>query len=185
MIGLLLRARDNHHVDVYTVHERPDHSADRLDRAEELIFVKDGFTWGAAMMPPVYFMSAGEWAALGAYLGAVTVLYSLLSTFGVSADWIMAAILALHVFIGFEASSLQRALLNWRGWSEIGSVSGRNLAECERRFFETWLPSQPAVSALRESRDPAGTLAGAAVSLLDRSGLGQNRNWRRVFGSDN
>jgi hypothetical protein len=180
MIGMLLRARDMHHVDVYTVHESPEPPADRLDRAEKLVFVKDGFNWGAAFLPPLHFLANGEWAALGVYLGAVTVLSVVLSAIGASADWILIAILALHVFIGFEASSLKRALLSWRGWQEIGSVTGRNLSECERRFFETWLPQQPAVLGISGYRDPAGTLAEAAGSVM-----GQDRSWRGLFGGSN
>ena len=28
----------------------------------------------------------------------------------------------------------------------LGAVSGRNLDECERRFFDGWLPSQPVIA---------------------------------------
>lgn len=183
MIGLLLRAKDNYHVDVYTVHESPAPPADRIDRAEKLVFVKDGFTWSAALFAPLRFLGSGEWAALGAYLGAVTLISGLLSVLGASSQWILLVIVALHVFIGFEASTLKRTLLTWQGWEEVGSVTGRNQSECERRFFESWLPAQPTVSASHSPRDTAGTLAGAAATALGNATLGQVRGWRRLFGT--
>jgi hypothetical protein len=184
MIGLLLRAKDNHHVDVYTVHESPEPPSDRIDRAEKLVFVKDGFTWSAAVFPPLHFITGGEWAALGAYLGAVTLMSAILSASSASPQSILLAVLALHVFIGFEASSLRRMLLSWRDWREIGSVTGRNLSECERRFFESWLPAQPALAGSVGPRDTGGTLAGTAATALGTATLGQERGWRRLFGAD-
>jgi hypothetical protein len=51
-------------------------------------------------------------------------------------------LLGAQILFGFEAGSLHRAALERRGWRMAGTVAGRNLAECERRFLETWLPAQ-------------------------------------------
>jgi hypothetical protein len=51
--------------------------------------------------------------------------------------------LSLSGVIGFEADSIRRWSLERKGWNFVGTVVGRNAAECERRFFETWLPRQP------------------------------------------
>ena len=34
----------------FTVHEPPNPPADRVDRAESLVFIKDGFSWAAALL---------------------------------------------------------------------------------------------------------------------------------------
>ena len=39
-----------------------------------------------------------------------------------------------------------RWALERRGWRTLGSVSGKTAAECERRFFEAWLPGQPIIA---------------------------------------
>ena len=39
-------------VAVYAVYEPPQRPADRLSRAESLVFVKEGFSWPAALFAP-------------------------------------------------------------------------------------------------------------------------------------
>jgi hypothetical protein len=56
---------------------------------------------------------------------------------------------ALNFYLGFEISSLERNNLDRKSWLTLGSVTGRNLSECERRFFETWLPDQPIITAAK------------------------------------
>ena len=40
----------------FTVHEPPSPPPDRLERAESLVFVKDGFSWTAALFGPVWLL---------------------------------------------------------------------------------------------------------------------------------
>jgi hypothetical protein len=37
-------------------------------------------------------------------------------------------------------------MLEQTGWQTLGVVTGKSIAECERRFFESWLPAQPILS---------------------------------------
>ena len=166
---------------MFTIHEPPDAPADRLDRAESLVFLQDGFSWGAAILGPFWIAARGEWAALVAYAAGVIVLAGLFKFIGASPGWMTLAILALNVTLGFEASSLCRWSLDRAGWLEIGTVSGRNGAECERRFFESWLPGLPGhpANAARERGVPAGSLtesAGAAARVRPRP-----QGWRSLF----
>lgn len=154
MIWLLVRAKDNNVVNVYTVHEPPEPPADRLDRAQTLEFIKDGFSWGAALFSPFYFALKGQWFGLALYAAAALCLTAALSAFGADQQWTMIAMLALNIFAGFEASSIERGWLTYRGWTEIGTVSGRNAHECERRFFETWLTAQPMISGFSHEETP-------------------------------
>ncbi len=166
MMWLLVRAKDNADVDVYTVHEPPWPSADRIDRAASMVFVRDGFSWKAALFSPIYFAAKGQWIAFLAYVAVVVLLSALLWAAGLSQQWFGFVVLGLNVFLGFEASTLEKMWLEYRGWTEIGTVAGRNLPECERRFFETWLPAQPMLAAV--------------ASLPVESRL---LSWRRLFGS--
>jgi hypothetical protein len=66
------------------------------------------------------------------------------------------AAFALNILIGFEADTLRRWGLERRGWHTVATVTGANAAECERRFFDSWLPTQPILAAGSQSRPPSG-----------------------------
>jgi uncharacterized protein DUF2628 len=125
----------------YTVHEPPNAPAGRIERAEGLVFVKDGFSWMAALFTPVWLIVYRLWLPLVGYVAFMVLLGGLGNLVGTG--WTGLASLALNLLIGFEASVLRRWGLDRRGWRSVGSVSGRTAEECERRFFELWLPAQP------------------------------------------
>jgi hypothetical protein len=133
-------------VHIYTVHEPVDGPRDRLERGEQLVFVREGFSWAAALFTPFWMMAHRLWLALLGYLAVSAALLVLLAAMGLTVPagrWVM---IAVHLLVGFEADSIRRWTLRRRGYDIIGSVTGRNRAECERRFFEAWLPGQPYVS---------------------------------------
>lgn len=130
----------------YTVHEPPNPPADRIDRAESLVFVKDGFSWTAALFAPIWLLLHRMWWPLLGYI-VLTALFDLaLWSTAVPSDWVLLATIGLHLLIGFEADTLRRWKLDRSGARTLGSVSGRNADECERRFFEEWLPGQPLIA---------------------------------------
>lgn len=137
----------------YTVHEPPNAGADRIDRASDLKFVKDGFSWVTALFPPLGFAMSQLWIPLVAYLLLVGGAASALKALGVNEGWIGLLVMGLQIFLGFEHSSLQRWSLDRAGWTTLGTVTGKSLAECERRFFENWLPSQPMITPMHSPRD--------------------------------
>lgn len=130
-------------VSVFTVHEPPQTGGTRLERAENLLFVGDGFSWRAALFSPFYLLMRGQWLALAAYLAAALVLAVLLKAAGAGSEWFGLIFVMLNVVAGFEASELKRWSLGRAGWQEIATVSGRGREDAERRFFDVWLPSVP------------------------------------------
>lgn len=175
MIGPFSRWWDAARVEVYTVHEPPEPPADRIDRAERLEFVRDGFSWAAALFGPLWLAAKREWLGLGLYLAAAALLSLAVSSLGGAELWAVLANIGLALFLGFEASTLRRFSLERQHWTEIGTVTGRNLAECERRFFETWLPGQPAIAAARAHGGPPTGLAGMETAS-------RVPGWRQRFG---
>jgi len=169
-------------VATYTIHEPPHSPADRIGRAETLVFVKDGFSWGAALVPPVWLAVRREWVGLAAYLAAALGLGYGLAAAGAHADWVTLVILVFNLIIGSEAGALERWSLARGGWREIGAASGRNMDECERRFFDAWLPSQPAMLP-RDPHAPAERLSRSAAEAAWRRVLARLRDWRNVFGA--
>ena len=53
-----------------------------------------------------------------------------------------ALLLIIQIVFGFEAGALYSASLERRGWRLVGTVSGRNAEDAERRFLEAWLPTR-------------------------------------------
>ncbi len=174
MIGLILRAKDHHHVAVYSVHEPPNPPADRIDRAEAFVFIREGFSWSAALFPPIWLAANRAWLGLALYAGAVVLIITGLFFLGVRGQGVTLALLALNIFVGFEAASFQRWVLDRTGWTELGIVSGKTQDQCERNFFDTWLANEPAIApAATHHRDTADALAAeAAQSYRKESGSG-------------
>jgi hypothetical protein len=159
-----------------TVHEPPSPPSDRLDRAERLEFVKDGYNWVAAAWPPFWMLGQKLWGALVAYLALAAAISFGLAALGVAPAMIGMVFLGLHLLIGLEADSIVRWNLDRTGWQVVGTVVGRNLAECERRFFDDWLPQQPIirVAALRTA---------TSNQRLDATAeQGATPGWRRALG---
>ncbi|MBN9261132.1 MAG: DUF2628 domain-containing protein [Hyphomicrobium sp.] len=164
---------------VYTVHESKDPPSDRLDRAEALRFVREGFSWTAAIFAPLWLLVRGFWLALLVYVVVAVVL-----TFGVQAlglgDEIQSLLMiALHVLVGFEADTIERWTLKRQGWEMIGTVSGRDVVECERRFFDSWLPDQP---LLRPETLSVSQITGSGEASMPLGGMrGDRGGWRSAF----
>jgi hypothetical protein len=133
-------------VATFTVHEPPDAEADRVDRGVELQFVKDGFSWLTAIFPVLGFLANGIWLMAIGYIAGSALLGYVLNALKVEPGFISLIFLAINIYLGFEISTLKRWMLDQKGWDMVGVVNGRSIAECERRFFESWLPAQPVIA---------------------------------------
>lgn len=140
----------------YTVHEPPVPGSDRIDRGTELEFVKDGFSWPTAIFPPLGLVANGLWLFALAYLVVAGGLGWVLERAKVDSQWTGLIFLLLNVFLGLEISTFKRWMLEQTGWRTLGVVTGSSIAECERRFLESWLPGQPIIA-----NAPSGTVAKA------------------------
>jgi len=149
----------------YTVHEPPAPPADRIDRAERLVFIEDGFSWTAAFLGPIWMLAHRLWWPLVAFLVVGAAIEATGRLAGLDQRWGGLAFLALNILVGLEADTLRRWTLERRGWRTLGTVSGRTRLECERRFFEAWLPGQPIIA-------PAGPAATPSA--------GGRRGWWRL-----
>jgi hypothetical protein len=130
----------------FTVHEPPNPPADRIDRAERLAFVRDGFSWTAALFAPIWLLAHRLWWPLAAYVAAEVAIELIRQSGLLDAGWTTLAAIGMSLLIGLEAGTLHRWSLGRRGWTTLGSVSGRNAEDCERRFFDMWLPQQPVLA---------------------------------------
>lgn len=154
----------------FTVLEEPNPVADGLDRAERLAFVREGFSIATAYLAPVWLLSNRLWLAFVGYAAVAGLLALAVFAFDWPAQWMTLGLTALHLIVGLEGDSLRRAALIKRGWSEVGTVSGRNRDECERRFFENWVDDMPAAS--RRLGTAAAAFATASGTERLASGIG-------------
>lgn len=150
----------------YTVHEPRDPPGDRVDRAERLIFVRDGFSWSTYLFAPFVLLGRRLYLGFACWLAALTVIVLSLAAIDANSGWISIALSALNAVFAFEVSQFERAKLARGGATMLGTVSGRTIEECERRFIDQWLSNQPMVRMASHS--------------VDGSGSGRRDGWRRV-----
>lgn len=155
----------------YSVHERPQPAADRVERAETLAFVKDGFVRPVVLLPPVWLAVRGVWLGVLAYAVAASAIV-LLSWLWLLPSIVTAlAFLALHLIFATEADEMLRAHLAARGWTTVGHVTGTGRLDCERRFYDNWLASAPVTTVTLPSGRPIAATA-ATPQNSAKSGRG-------------
>lgn len=147
----------------YTVHEPRVAPEDIEDRAAKLVFLKEGFSFWALMSPFLWLLFNGLWRGLLAYLLLTVAVIGAMTYLGVGQQVIGWGSFVINLIFGFEARDIYRASLERRGYALKGVVSGRNLAECERRFLEEWLPE----ARSERARMTAMASTGAPVGGVD------------------
>ncbi|MBU1209922.1 MAG: DUF2628 domain-containing protein [Alphaproteobacteria bacterium] len=126
----------------YTVHESAKPAPAAVERADGFVFVKDGFNWWAFLFAPLWMLVNRLWLAFLGYVVVAAVLGGILFLLDAGMAWTTLVSLALNLIVAFEADSMQRWTLERKGWRMIGTVSGANMRECERRFLERWIGAQ-------------------------------------------
>src|ERR1700680_32245 len=150
---------------VYTVHEPPRRAGTAAADVERFAFVRDGFSWWAFLFAPLWMLRHRMWLGLIGYVviaGAIEIPVKLSGAPGFAASVIG---LLLGLLVGLEAGTLRRFTLNRRGWKNLGVVSGDDLEDAERRFFDVWLrrtntPSSGPQAAMPGSASAAPTRRG-------------------------
>jgi hypothetical protein len=137
---------------VFTVHEPPLRPADAAPDPERVQFVRDGFSFWAFLLAPLWMLWHRMWLALVAYLVPAG---GLLLVVGASPAAVITAGLLISLLVGLEAGTLRRFTLRRRGFKEVGLVCGNDREVAERRFFATWRRDGA-------SRPTAGNHAGPA-----------------------
>jgi hypothetical protein len=142
---------------VYTVLEPPEAAGSAAERAERIVFIRDGFSWGAFLLTPAWMLYRRLWLAFLGYVVLVVALQVGLRFVGVGDGGHILAGALIALLIGFEAATLRRWNLVRRGWRERGSVIGDGLEDAERRFFDGWVAERrgPSGSAPPMLRAPA------------------------------
>ncbi|MGH1352730.1 MAG: DUF2628 domain-containing protein [Methyloligellaceae bacterium] len=132
----------------YTVHQPPVPQQDRLDQADELIFVKDGFAWLAFYLPPVWMLINRLWLEFVVYIIAIIGWVQFSASLGMEEPFTTLSAIVISLALGFEGNNLIRWKLNRQDYRQLGTVSGVSQDECELKFFTYWSPKSNDMSAL-------------------------------------
>ena len=111
---------------VFTAHEPAVPKPDALDRAESIVFVREGFSVWAAVFGPLWCLVNGLWIVLAGLLAitlGLTALVGLLTSAPAAGTVVSAA---LNLVFGFEANNLKRWTLSRKGYRTVGVVAGAN-----------------------------------------------------------
>jgi hypothetical protein len=112
---------------IYVVMEQPGRAG-----TADVALVRDGFSWLAFLVPPVWLLWNRLWfEALLAFLAL-----ALVSILG-QAGWPFAGsllTLAISLYCGLEGQNLRIAALRRRGWREWGAIEAKDLADAETRY---------------------------------------------------
>src|SRR5271155_4233183 len=152
---------------VYSVHEPPVRGPDPLPDAERFIFVRDGFYFRAFLFAPFWMIWHRMWLVLAGYVTVSAVLETVFVALGTPAIDVSVVALLISLLVGLEASTLRRFTLNRRAWRNVGIISGDDLEDAERRFFEAWVHELPSQRVTPTAAPPA---PGAAAAPRMRQG---------------
>ncbi|TPM39965.1 DUF2628 domain-containing protein [Mesorhizobium sp. B2-3-4] len=113
----------------YIVMEPPG----RSEKVDTTAFVRDGFTWGGLLVPPLWL----AWHRLWIEAALTFVVMGMLSMLGQRLGLgVAGSLLSLLVslYVGLEGQGLRIAALRRRGWHEWGVVEAARLGDADMRY---------------------------------------------------
>ncbi|MBI1868148.1 MAG: DUF2628 domain-containing protein [Methylocystis sp.] len=155
---------------VYTVH-LPKGSNGEAASAEQIVFLRDGFSMSAFVFGPLWLAWNRAWLAASLSLLALILLTAAGSRLELPSAAISVAGIAVSLAFALEGSRLVAWTLARRGYVESAVVVGENLDEVEEAFFNSWRAAAPVAPPLA----PAASPSAASSSEPVVSGLGEER----------
>jgi Protein of unknown function (DUF2628) len=153
-------------VTLYSVYEPRAEAPDLMQRADQLAFVKEGFSWPALLFPPLWLLYHRMWIELVLFILAFAGLGWVLSLGKLGEALLGWVSFALVLLFAIEANDLRRAALERRGYRLSGMAAGRDREAAELTFYRSWLPHQTRIARQPErvSEQPGGSDATAPLS---------------------
>ena len=123
---------------VYTVHAPSVDETDVRGTTDRFVFVRDGFSFWAFVLGPVWLLYRRLWLAFAGYLVLSIMVEVVLTLLRAGAGTRFAVMAVIAVLIGLEAASVQRWTLSRRKWRALDVVVADDEEAAERRFFDRW-----------------------------------------------
>jgi len=153
---------------IYTVHEPPPKAAGSEPEPERFVFVRDGFSFWAFLLTPLWMLRHRMWLVLLGYLAVTIALQVALSLIGASTTVMTVVAGLLSLLVGFEAATLRRFTLGRRRWTNVGIVVGDDTETAERRFFDAWVDRGGSANVAWASATPAAAATVLSAPLTRR-----------------
>ena len=145
---------------------------------ERVLFLRDGFSLLALLLPLVWLVWRRLWLEAALYL-----VLMLAVALAVRQGWLPSVSIGIvsllaSLYAGLEASTLRLGSLLRRGYSELGAVQADDAAEAEIRWFSgsadrhpaSAVPSAPVPATLVSRPAMAGQTPEPFMGLFDYSG---------------
>lgn len=142
---------------IYTIYEPPIRVRDPVGRAEELVFLKDGFSWPALLFSLFWLAYQRMWLILCLFGGTMILLFFVLNALSSSAAALV--IFGAILMFALEANTIRRMKLEQSGYRLSAVINGKSLYDCERKYFA--LLESNWQSAPLSDEDIPGTIAAA------------------------
>jgi Protein of unknown function (DUF2628) len=114
---------------IYTVHMKDNDT-------QGAVFIKEGFSWGAFALGPIWLLSKKLWLALFGFV-VLTIIIGLVGIkFGVHPAALSTISLLMSFLLGAEATNLQRWKMSRQKFAPVAVVQGTKQDDAERRFFD-------------------------------------------------
>jgi hypothetical protein len=112
------------------------------EAADGVVFVKDGFSWLAFLVPLVWLVWHRVWRGLAGYVIAVTVLVGIGYLAGFPEGLATSLGMLLNLYMGLEGNNLRRKALMRRGYQELADIAAGDGEEAAWRFLANRMQHQ-------------------------------------------
>jgi len=150
----------------YCVYLPPADGGERGSTLERMRLMRDGFHWSAFLFGPLWFLARRLWLGAFALLALELLLGFAAVLIGVGGLPALLAGVAWRLFVGFEASSVERWTLDRRDWRWVDVVVSPRRDEAERRVVERLVAGQAAAPLARSGAGPRSPAAPATPTVL-------------------
>jgi Protein of unknown function (DUF2628) len=150
----------------YTVHEPPPKRDESAPDPERLVFVRDGFSFWAFLLAPLWMLWHRLWLVLIGYVLITIALQVVLPALGAAATVSFAVGTLVSLLVGFEAATLRRFGLARRRFRNVGIVVGDDLEAAERRFFDARFKDARLNARSADPGSPTATAPARALPTL-------------------
>ena len=148
---------------IYTVHQPPLEAGAAAAEPYRFVFIRDGFSWWAFLLTPLWMLRHGLWLVLVVYLVVSAALEAGLRALGAPMFALVAVGLLISLLVGLEAGTLRRFRLARRHWRNVGVVTGDDVEDAERRFFDAWIRRVPARRSASPNPPPSALVPPSAA----------------------
>jgi Protein of unknown function (DUF2628) len=138
-------------------------------RAADATFVRDGFSFLAFLVPPLWLLLHRLWIEATLAIAALVLTAALAQLSGLATTVLLWLLVSL--FVGLEGNALRIAALRRRGWQDWGVVEAGNVDDADAHYAvetvgadtDADLPALPSPPSVNSS---ARAVAGEPVGLL-------------------